>query len=268
MNNVNNKIIIVTGGMGQLGRQFSKSLLKNGAKVAIFDLNVSGEIIKEKFPNVDLNKDILFLETDITKRESIENALQEVKKLWGIPYGLINNAGIDSPPDSLGEENGPYETYPESSWDNVMDVNLKGLHLCCQVIGSLMALNNLGSIINICSIYGIVSPNQNIYKYRNIDGKKFFKPVAYSASKSAIVNLTKYLATYWAEKNVRVNTLTLGGVFNNQDKEFLDEYCKRVPLNRMANEDEYNGAINFLISNASSYMTGSNLIVDGGYTAW
>lgn len=180
----------------------------------------------------------------------------------------MNAAAIDSPPGAPAQDNGPFEHFPESSWDRVMDVNVKGIMLCCQVVGGQMADAGRGSIVNISSIYGIVSPDQRLYEYRREAGEEFFKPVAYSASKSALLNLTRYLATYWADKNVRVNTVTFGGVFNGQDDRFLDAYTARVPLKRMAQPDEYNGAIVFLLSDASSYMTGSNLVIDGGWTAW
>ena len=147
-----------------------------------------------------------------------------------------------------------------------MEVNLKSIFLCCQVFGGLMVENNIaGSIINISSHYGVISPDQRIYDYRKDD---FNKPISYSTSKSGILNLTRYLSTYWGGNNIRVNTLTLGGVEDNQDKEFITNYSKKVPLGRMANEKEYFGAIQFLISSASSYMTGANLVLDGGWTAW
>ena len=149
----------------------------------------------------------------------------------------------------------------------VLDVNLKGTFLSCQVFGAEMANRGIGSIINISSIYGLVSPDQSIYQYRRNRGEEFYKPVAYSASKSGVLNLTRYLSSYWAKKNVRVNSLTIAGVFNNQDKDFLNEYTKRIPIGRMAKPSEYNGAVLFLASNASSYMTGSNLILDGGWTS-
>ena len=205
---------------------------------------------------------------DITSRPSIQTGLDQINSKWGIPSALINNAALDSPPDSSVEENGPFETYPEKSWDKIMDVNIKGTFLCCQIIGGQMAENEQGSIVNISSTYGMVSPDFRIYDYRNTDNKPFYKPIAYCASKSSLLNLTRYLSVYWAPEKVRVNTLTFGGVFNHQDPRFLDAYCSRVPMGRMANEDEYNGAVIFLISKASSYMTGSNLIIDGGWTAW
>jgi NAD(P)-dependent dehydrogenase (short-subunit alcohol dehydrogenase family) len=251
---------VLTGGLGQLGRQFSSALAEHGAKVAIFDLEAPSAGAQER--------DRMFLKVDVTKRQSIAAALAEVNDNWGVPHALINAAALDSPPDAPLEENGPFESYPEPSWNQVIDVNLKGVFLCCQVIGGSMAAAGRGSVINIGSIYGLVSPDQRLYEYRRAGGTPFFKPVAYSASKSALLNLTRYLAVYWANRNVRVNTLTFGGVFNNQDAEFLAAYCGRAPMGRMAREDEYNGAVIFLVSDASSYMTGSNLIIDGGWTAW
>lgn len=261
---VEDKVVVVTGGCGQLGRAFTRALAERGAWVAVFDVapdngcDFAGEI-RER---------ILKVTADVTSRDSLEAGLAEVKGKWGVPHALINNAGLDSPPDAPVEETGPFETYPESSWDKVMQVNSKGVFLCCQVLGGAMADAGRGSIVNINSIYGLVSPDQRIYQYRRTRGEEFFKPVAYSASKSSLLNLTRYLATYWAGKGVRVNTLTLAGVFNNQDSQFLEPYNARVPLGRMAGSDEYNGAAIFLISEASSYMTGANLIIDGGWTAW
>lgn len=264
---VRDKIAIVTGGIGQLGAQYARALAEQGAKVAVFDLTNDSAAIARRYPTIPNN--VAFFVVDVTDAESIRAGLEAVTVRWGVPHILINNAAIDSPPSAPAEENGPFETYPESSFDRIMDVNVKGVMLCCQIIGGAMAEAGRGSIINISSIYGLVSPNQDIYTYRaERDGKPFFKPVAYSVSKSALFNLTRYLATYWARKGVRVNTLTLAGLFNHQDPQFLANYTARLPIGRMANEDEYNGAVLFLASEASSYMTGANLVIDGGWTAW
>jgi len=265
---VKNRIIVITGGLGQLGQQFSKALVDRGAKVAIFDLQNNGSYLSQCFGESYTEEKFLALSVDITRRDSIQDGLAQINAKWGVPYGLINNAALDSPPDAPAEENGPFETYPEGSWDKIMEVNVKGVFLCCQVIGGQMAAENRGTIVNISSIYGVVSPDQRIYQYRRMGGKPFFKPIAYSASKSSLLNMTRYLATYWADRNVRVNTLTFAGVFNNQDQEFLNGYCLKVPLGRMAHKNEYNGAVIFLMSDASSYMTGSNMVIDGGFTAW
>lgn len=265
---VEDKVIVVTGGLGQLGRQFALSLADRRARVAILDTDVSEKRIAERFGAGAADPHLMFIEADVTQRSSLEAALGQVVTAWGVPAGLINNAALDAPPNAPAEENGPFETYPESSWDKVMEVNVKGVMLCCQVIGGRMAAAGRGSIINISSIYGLVSPDQSIYEYRRQNGAPFYKPVAYSASKSALLNLTRYLATYWAGRNVRVNSLTFAGVFNNQDPEFLAHYLPKVPLGRMAREDEYNGAIIFLLSEAAAYMTGSNVVIDGGWTAW
>jgi NAD(P)-dependent dehydrogenase (short-subunit alcohol dehydrogenase family) len=265
---VEGRVVVLTGGLGQLGRQFALALADRGARVAVFDSRVSDAAVAERFGARRGDERLRFAAADVTRRDSIEAALAQVAEAWGPPHALINNAALDSPPDAPAQENGPFETYPEASWDRIMQVNAKGVFLCCQVVGGAMAAAGRGSIININSIYGLVSPDQRIYEYRRRGGADFFKPAAYSASKSALLNLTRYLATYWAGRNVRVNTLTFAGVFNQQDEEFLQSYTAKVPLGRMAREDEYNGAILFLVSDASSYMTGSNLVIDGGWTAW
>lgn len=256
------RVAVVTGGLGQLGRQFCGALLDHGAHVAILD-----SAIPESLPEVWGEHAAVF-PADVTRRDSLVAAHSEITERWDTPKILVNAAALDSPPGAPPEENGPFESYPESSWDRVMEVNVKGAALCCQVFGGAMANSGRGSIINISSIYGVVSPDQRIYEFRRRHGEDFYKPIAYSASKSALMNLTRYLATYWAPQNVRVNTLTMGGVFNDQDPEFLEGYCARVPLGRMADAGDYNGAVVFLASDASRYMTGSNLIIDGGWTAW
>lgn len=258
-----NQVAIVTGAAGQLGGEYVKILLEAGAKVAAFDINFKNP--KSSLNQIQNTSNFVKYEVDITRKDSIIKAKDQVIHDLGIPEILINNAAIDAPPNAKEQVTGCFEEYPEFAWDAMMDVNLKGMFLCCQVIGAEMAKNKKGSIINISSIYGLVSPDQRIYEYKP---EPFFKPIAYSVTKSGVLNLTRYLATYWAKYNVRVNTLTLAGVFNNQDSTFLKNYTNKVPLGRMANVDEYNGAILFLSSQASSYMTGSNLIIDGGFTAW
>ena len=253
------RVAVVTGGLGQLGRQFSSALTAAGARVVVLD----------RAPAAAADTDTLFhVDADVTDRASLEQALERVEARWGSPHVLINNAALDSPPNAPAGTNGPFETFPADVWRTVIDVNLTGVFLCCQVIGGRLAEAGRGSVINVASIYALVSPDQRIYEYRRQAGEVFFKPAAYSASKSALLNLTRYLATYWAPRNVRVNTVSFAGVFNDQDPAFLAAYTRRVPLGRMAREDEYNGTIIYLASDASSYMTGANLVLDGGYTAW
>lgn len=261
---VGREIAVVTGVAGQLGGQYARALLARGARVAGLDLKPSAgsEALAAEFGDR-----FAFHAASVTDRASLAAALAAITAQFGTPTVLVNNAALDSPPSAPLEENGPYETYPEASFDRVMDVNVKGVHLCCQVFGGAMAQAGRGSIVNIASIYGVVSPDQSLYDYRRARGETFYKPVAYSVSKSALLNLTRYLAVYWAKQGVRVNTLTIAGVFNHQEQAFLDGYCGRIPVGRMAQPDEYNGAILFLASDASRYMTGGNLVVDGGWTA-
>ncbi len=252
------RVAVVTGGLGQMGRVYTDGLVARGMRVAVFD--VAAE--------TGADGDIRHHRVDVTDRGSVETATAEVVAEWGAPHLLVNNAALDSPPDAPPEEVGPFETYPEASFDAIMDVNVKGAVLCCQVVGAAMAAAGRGSIVNVSSVYGLLSPPQDLYEFRRQAGETFFKPVAYSVSKSALLNLTRYLATYWAQAGVRVNTLTLGGVFNDQPQEFLDAYGARVPLGRMAEAGEALGAVVFLASDASSYVTGANLVVDGGWSAW
>ncbi len=244
------RVAVVTGGAGQLGAEIVRGLEERGARVAVFDLEA------DRF------------RVDVTDRGAIEEATDEVAREWGIPHVLVNAAALDSPPDAPPEEVGPFESYPEESFDRVMDVNVKGTFLCCQAIGGRMAAEGRGSIVNVSSIYGMLSPVQDVYDFRRREGGTFFKPVAYSVSKSALYNLTRYLATYWARSGVRVNTLTLAGVWNDQPQEFLDAYNARMPLGRMADVREVVGPVVFLASDASSYVTGANLVADGGWSAW
>lgn len=263
------RVIVITGGLGQIGSQFTLELVDRGARVAIFNHRIPDEnVLKDRFP-VDSGR-LKFFQVDITKKDSVKAGLDELVAQWGVPHVLVNNAGIDTQPSAPPEVSGPFEDFPENIWREVLEVNMTGTFLCCQAIGGAMAKLGRGSIVNIGSIYGMLSPVQDIYAYKEEKtGKPFIKPVAYCASKSGLYNFTRYLATYWGRKGVRVNILTPSGVRRDtQDAEFQANYCQRVPIGRMAEADEFNGAIVFLSSDASRYMTGSNLIVDGGWTAW
>jgi NAD(P)-dependent dehydrogenase (short-subunit alcohol dehydrogenase family) len=248
------RVAVVTGGAGQLGGEIARGLAASGAKVAIFDVVKAAE-----------GDGVSSFVVDVTDRGAIENATSE---LPDVPHVLVNAAALDSPPDAPAEEVGPFEDFPSEAFDAVMQVNVKGTLFACQVIGARMAEAGRGSIVNVSSIYGMLSPVQELYDFRRASGETFFKPVAYSVSKSALYNLTRYLATYWAKSGVRVNTLTLAGVFNEQPEEFLKAYTARMPLGRMAEAREVVGPVVFLASDASSYVTGANVVVDGGWSAW
>ncbi len=262
------EVAIVTGGLGQLGSEYVKTLVAAGAKVAIFDIH--NKVNNKVAPLIDAGS-ASFHVVNITKKDEVKRGYAEVISKFGVPTILINNAGIDSPPNAPASNTGPFEDYPEDIWDAVVDSHLKGMFLMSQeFLRMIRGSNKKGSIINVSSTYGLVSPDQSIYDFRRQKGETFFKPVAYSVAKSGVLNFTRWLAEYCRASGiaVRVNTFVPGGVFNNQPEEFLKEYNKRAILGRMAREDEYNAAILFLASHkASSYMTGSMLVVDGGWTA-
>ena len=268
------RIVLVTGGFGQIGTEFVRELLSRGAKVAVASRSAEESFARSDFAGTEANSRyrILPVTMNICEKQSVEGGLDVIEEHWGAcPDVVINNAGLDTQPSAPPEVSGPFENFPLEVFREVVDVNLIGTFIVIQAAGARMrAADKPGSIINVGSIYGMVSPVQDIYAYKERDtGVPFVKPVAYSAAKSGIYNLTRYCATYWGRNGIRVNTLTPSGVGRDtQDEEFQRNYTARIPIGRMAEADEFNGAVVFLASDASRYMTGSNLIVDGGWTAW
>lgn len=258
------KVAIVTGACGLLGQQHCKALADAGANVVVAD--VGEEACKTLAAS--LGEQHLPLAIDVTSAGSLENAKGAILQRYGTIDALVNNAAINDKFEDplLAGRLSMFEHYPLAMWEQSWQVNVTGVFLCSQVFGSVMAERGSGSIINVASTYGVVGPDQNIYK-NSLDEQEFFKSPAYPTTKSAVIGFTKYLAAYWGKKNVRVNTLSPGGVENEQDNFFIQNYTSKTPLNRMASPTDYRGAIVFLASDASAYMTGANLIVDGGWTA-
>ena len=268
---VKDKVIIVTGGLGQLGAQYVKTLHDRGAKVAALATRVDAARVDRVLGAIKDSDRLLCAEVNITDKASINRVLDSIEAKWGVPDGLVNNAGVDTQPSAPPEVSGPFEECPEEVFREVVEVNLVGTFLMTQQVGKRMKqAGKGGSIINVGSIYGVVSPVQDIYSYKKEDtGIPFVKPVAYSAAKSGLYNFTRYCATYWGRDGIRVNTLTLSGVErSDQDPRFQKNYTNRIPIGRMAKAHEYNGAVVFLLSDASVYMTGSIVVVAGGWTAW
>ena len=259
------KVAVVTGALGLLGKQHCEALSEAGASVIVCDLEESE---CAKFAST-LPALALGISADITKKKSVKDLRDKILSNYGKIDILVNNAAInDKFEDPLSAvEESKFENYPLEMFKKSLDVNVTGMFLCSQIIGTEMANKDYGSIINIASTYGLVAPDQSIYE--NEKGEQtFFKSAAYPITKGAVISFTKFLAAYWGNKGVRVNTLTPGGVQNNQEEFFINNYSKRTPLGRMAHPTDYKGALIFLASDASSYMTGANLIVDGGWTAW
>jgi NAD(P)-dependent dehydrogenase (short-subunit alcohol dehydrogenase family) len=266
-------VALVTGGAGLLGRRYCEALLQAGARVVIGDLDgARAEALATELSPANALGQRLDVTRDGSVRETVKNATQTFGRL----DILVNNAALTvrggserlSPADYFA----PFEEYKRDVWDQALSTNLTGMLLCAQAAGRQMLDQDPpgGVMVNISSTYGVVAPDQRLY-----DGVKspyaetgFNTPVSYAVTKTAVLGLTRYLATYWGRKNIRVNALTPHGVFDNHDESFVHNFVYRSPLGRMARNDEYRGALLFLVSDASSYMTGANLIVDGGWTAW
>jgi len=263
--NLKDKVAVITGGAGLLGREYAKALASCGASIAIVDTDASKINELKDFFQEKFNVKILGLIADISKKEEVEKITKDIIAFFGKIDILINNAGISGKFES-GNVAPLFENYPQEEWDKAWGVNVTGMFLCAQAAGKEMVKTGGGVIINVSSIHGMVSPDQRMY---NKEGElKFVKPVSYSVTKSAILNFTRYLAAYWGDKNIRVNTLVPGGVFDNQDTEFVKKYSEKTPLGRMANPGDMVGPILFLSSDASKYMTGATLVVDGGWMIW
>lgn len=255
------KVAIVTGANGLIGKNHSHALQLAGASVVACDIKMNADY----FGNPEKH---MVLSFDVTNKESVEKAKNDIIQKYGQIDILVNNAAMNDMFEhpELAADLSKFENYPLEMWQKSMDVNVTGVFLCAQVFGSNMALQGKGSIINIASTYGIVGPDQSIYV--NADGQQtFHKSASYPTTKGAVVNFTRFLAAYWGSKGVRVNTLSPGGVENGQEDWFVKNYIKKTCLHRMAKPEDYTGAIIFLASDASLYMTGANLVVDGGWTA-
>ncbi len=258
------KVAVVTGALGLIGREHCRALSDAGARLVVTDVSEEGcTQFAREFPRA------IGVGADITKRAGVEALHARTLAAFGSVDVLVNNAAINDKFETpaVAAELSKFENYPIELWQQSLDVNVTGMFLCCQVIGSAMAKGGCGSIINIASTYGLVAPDQSLY-CRPDGTQSFYKSAAYPVTKGAVIALTKFLASYWGSQNVRVNTLCPGGVENGQDECFIANYEKRTPLGRMAKSGDYRGAIVFLASDASSYMTGANLVVDGGWTAW
>lgn len=263
---LDNHIAVVTGACGKLGPIWVEALVDAGARVAALELPGAPASAAYRALEQRAGSRIQRFDCDITDRGSIENAAAEIGSRLGQPTVLVNNAGVDQPPDSGGNRS-RIEDLPIDQFRRMLDVNLMGTFQVTQVFGAQMAARGRGSIINIGSLYASVSPDQRFYDHLPGD-LPFLKSPAYGASKAAVVNMTKYFSTLWGARGVRVNTLSPGGVLGGQDDQFKGKYGARVPLGRMAGAEDLKGPLVFLASSASSYVTGHELRVDGGFTAW
>jgi len=261
------KVAIVTGGLGILGRGFCRGLAEFGAHVAVVDLD--GDACAGFAAQLEAESGVraIGVPCDIADRESVQAMVAQVVSALGGVHVLHNNAASKSA--DLDDFFAPFEEYSLSEWRRIMAVNIDGMFLVAQAVGQQMIRQGTGgSVIQTASIYGIRGSDKRIYEGSFYLGRQISNPAVYSTSKAAVVGLTKYLAAYWADQGIRVNTLTPAGVESGQNETFKARYAARVPLGRMARADEVVGALIYLASDASSYVTGQNIVVDGGLSAW
>lgn len=265
---LNDRVAIITGGAGLLGTEYCHTLAAVGAHIVVADIDIQGAIKLAEAVTDRHKVDALPLEVDVSKPESVRAMVAETMDRFDRVDILVNNAAIDPKfdPEHAGQHGTRFEDFPFEAWQQAMDVNVTGMFLCAQAAARPMLEAERGVIVNIASIYGLVGPDQRLYQREGQPQQ--FKPVTYTVAKSAVMGLTRYLATYFTETGIRVNTLTPGGVFAGHDEEFVRRYASRTVLGRMAMRDEVSSALLFLASDASSYMTGANLVVDGGWTTW
>jgi NAD(P)-dependent dehydrogenase (short-subunit alcohol dehydrogenase family) len=262
------KVAVVTGAAGLLGRHHCHALAAAGARVVAVDVcpERSAALASEILEGHGMPS--LGRACDVTDPTALERLCRDVLEWGGAIDVLVNNAAVDDKVEAPRPEGPiPFEAYPLEAWDRSVRVNLTGTFLCCQKLGGAMAQRGAGSVINVASTYALVAPDPALY--READGRQsFYKSAAYPATKAAVLGLTRYLAAYWGAAGVRVNALSPGGVANGQEPGFVERYAQRTPLGRMARPDDYEGALVFLAGDASRYMTGANLVMDGGFTAW
>lgn len=250
--NLAGQVCIITGGEGLLGKKHAEAIKDAGGIPISLDTQGSPDF-----------------KVDITDKKILEEVKEKILERYNRIDVLINNAANNPKVEDAQTNWTRFENFPEKTWDDDLSVSLKGAFFCSQVFGNYMAEQGRGVILNISSDLGIIAPDQRIYRKEGLKKKEqMVKPITYSVVKHGLIGLTKYLATYWADKGMRVNAICPGGVFNQQEEEFVKKLVNLIPMGRMANQDEYKAAILFLISNASSYMTGSVVVIDGGRTCW